>query len=89
MMTKAEEMRKITNKANEQKRLERLAKHEKYANKIVNGKVRLAAALGFATCNVKIKKRFSPILTKDALEKHGFEVIESRKNGKSIFKLKW
>ena len=89
MMTKAEEMRKITNKANEQKRLERLAKHEKYASKIVNGKVRLAAALGFATCNVKIKKRFSPILTKDALEKQDFKVTESRKNGRSIFNLKW
>ena len=34
MMTKAEEMRKITDKANEQKRIERLAKHEKYASKI-------------------------------------------------------
>ena len=88
-MTKAEEMRKIADRANEQIRVERLAKHEKYASKIVNGKIRLAAALGFATCNVKIKKRFSPTLTKDALEKHGFEVTESRKNGRSIFKLKW
>lgn len=89
MMTKAEEMRKITNKANEQKRLERLAKHEKYASKIVNRKARLAAAVGLGACNVKIKKRFSPTLTKDALEKYGFEVTESRKNGRSIFKLKW
>ena len=89
MMTKAEEMRKITNKANEQKRLERLAKHEKYVGKIINGKVGLAATLGFGTCSVKVKKRFSPTLTKDALEKHGFEVTESRKNGRSIFKLKW
>lgn len=88
-MRKAEEMRKITNKANEQKRIERLAKHEKYANKIVNVKARFAAALGLSTCNVKIKKRFSPTLTKDALEKYGFEVTESRKNGRSIFKLKW
>ena len=88
-MTKAEEMRKITDKANEQIRVERLAKHEKYANKIINGKVRLAATLGLGTCSVKVKKRFSPTLTKDALEKHGFEVTESRKNGRSIFKLKW
>ena len=88
-MTRAEEMRKITDKANEQKRVERLAKHEKYASKIINGKVRLAATLGVGTCKVKIKKRFSPILTKDALERHGFEVTESRKNGRSIFKLKW
>ena len=88
-MTKAEEMRKITDKANEQIRVERLAKHEKYANKIINGKVRLAAIFGLGSCSVKIKKRFSPILTKDALEKHGFEVTESRKNGRSIFKLKW
>lgn len=88
-MTKAEEMRKITNKANEQKKVERLAKHEKYANKIINGKVRFTATLGLSTCNVKIKKRFSPTLTKDALEKYGFEVTESRKNGRSIFKLKW
>lgn len=89
MMTKAEEMRKITNKINEQKRLERLAKHEKYASKIVNGKARLAATVGLGACNVKIKKRFSPTLTKDALEKYGFEVTENRKNGRSIFKLKW
>ena len=89
MMTKAEEMRKITNKANEQIRVERLAKHEKYANKIINGKIRLAAVFGFATCTIKVKKRFSPTLTKDAFEKHGFEVAESRKNGRSIFKLKW
>ena len=38
-MTKAEEMRKITDKANEQIRLERIAKHEKYASKIINGKI--------------------------------------------------
>lgn len=88
-MTKAEEMRKITDKANEQKRVERLAKHEKYVGKIINGKVRLAAILGCSACKVKIKKRFSPTLTKDALEKHGFEVTESRKDGRSIFKLKW
>lgn len=88
-MTRAEEMRKITDKVNEQRRIERLAKHEKYASKIINGKVRPAAILGLGVCNVKIKKRFSPILTRNALEKHGFEVTESRKNGRSIFKLKW
>ena len=88
-MKKAEEMRKITDKVNEQIRLERLAKHEKYANKIINRKVKFAALLGLGYCNVKIKKRFSPTLIKEALEKHGFEVTESRKNGRSIFKLKW
>jgi hypothetical protein len=88
-MTKAEEMRKITDKANEQTRIERLAKHEKYANKIINRRIRFSASLGFGTCNVKIKKRFSSSLIKDTLEKHGFEVTESRKNGRSIFKLKW
>lgn len=88
-MTRAEEMRKITDKANEQKRVERLAKHEKYVSKIINGKVKFAANLGLGSCSVKIKKRFSPTLTKDAFEKHGFEVTESRKNGRSIFKLKW
>lgn len=88
-MTKAEEMRKITDNANEQKTVERLAKHEKYARKIIDRKVRLAAILGFGTCTIKVKRRFSPTLTKNALEKHGFEVTENRKNGRSIFKLKW
>ena len=88
-MTRAEEMRKITNKATEQKRIECLTEHEKYASKIINRKVRFAATLGVGTCNVKIKKRFSPTLTKNALEKHGFEVTESRQKGRSIFKLKW
>jgi hypothetical protein len=82
-------MRKITDKANEQKRLEHIAKHEKYANKIINGKVRLAATLGFDTCKVKIKTRFSPSLIKEVLEKHKFEVTECRKDCRSIFKLKW
>ena len=88
-MTKAEEMRKITDKVNEQKRIECLARHDKYARKIINGKVKLAALLGVGSCNVKIKKRFSPTLTKNALEEHGFEVTESRNNGRSIFRLKW
>ena len=88
-MTKAEEMRKITDKTNEQIRIKRVAKHEKYVSKIINRKVRLAATLGFGSCSVKVKKRFSPTLIKDAFEKHGFEVTESRKNGRSIFKLKW
>lgn len=88
-MTKAEEMRKITDKANEQRRVENLAKHEKYVNKIINRKVRFSATLGFSICKVKIKKSFSSTLTKDVLEKHGFEVTESRKNGRSIFKLRW
>ena len=88
-MKKAEEMRKITEKANEQKRIEYLAKHEKYANKIINRKVRLAAILGYSTYTIKVKKKFSSILTKEALEKHGFEVIEKRKDGRSIFKLEW
>jgi hypothetical protein len=88
-MTRAEQVRKITDKANEQKRIELLAKHEKYANNIICGKVRFAATLGLGVCDVKIKRRFSPTLTKDALEKHGFEVTESRKNGRSIFKVKW
>jgi hypothetical protein len=88
-MTKAERMREITDRASEQRKNEILAKHEKYANKIINGKVMLAATLGLGACSVKIKKRFSPTLTKDALEKHGFEITESRKNGRSIFKLKW
>ena len=88
-MKKAEEMRKITNKAIEQKRVERLVEHEKYASKIINRKVRLAAILGCSTCIIKVKKRFSSILIKEALEKHGFEVTECQKNGRSIFKLKW
>lgn len=88
-MKKAEEMRKITSKAIEQKRIERLAEHEKYVSKIIDKKVRLAAMLGRGTCIIKVKKRFSSILTKEVLEKHGFEVTESRKNGRSIFKLKW
>lgn len=88
-MTKAEEMRKLTNKANEQRKNEILAKHEKYVNQIINGKVVFAATLGLGSCTIKVKKRFSPTMVKDALERHGFEVTESRKNGRSIFKLKW
>ena len=88
-MRTAEEMRKITDRANEQQMAELISEHKKYASKIINRRVRLAANLGLSACTVKIKKRFVPTLIKDAFEKYGFEVTESRKNGRSIFKLKW
>lgn len=88
-MTKAEEMRKLTDQVNEQAKESRMVKHKKYAQKIIEGKVRFMARLGCSCANVKIKKNYSPMMMNEILIQKGFKVEESRKNARSIFKIKW
>jgi hypothetical protein len=88
-MTKAEVMRNNTNNTHEKERVERRRKHDRYVKKLVDGKIRRAATLGFCCVNIKTKEKYSSNLITELLVSRGFEVTESRKNGRSIFKIKW
>lgn len=88
-MTKAEQLKKIKAEAIEKRDNETKALYKKYVNKIIDGKLRMCASLGYGMCSVKIRKKYAPSLVKTLFEEEGFEVAESRKNGKSIFRIKW
>lgn len=88
-MKKAEQLRKIKAEAIEKRDKETKALYKKYVDKIISGKLRMCASLGYGMCSVKIRKKYSPSLVKVLFEEEGFEVVESRNNGKSIFKIKW
>ena len=88
-MTKAEEMRKITDQVNEQKRADRIAEHNKYVTKIINGKIKTIALFGRSSATIKVRKRYSPALTIEQFENRGFEVKRASHNGKAILTIKW
>ena len=88
-MTKAEEMRKKANLANENARAERLAEIEKYVDKRINGKIDLCATFGKTNCKIKVPKKFSPSLVCDCFVKNGFEVDRKSRNGRAILIVKW
>lgn len=88
-MNKAEQLRKIANDALDKENAERIAKHKKYASKIVSGKCHLYASLGKVSARVKVKKKYSADLVIDALVDYGFTVIEGSKNGRAILTIKW
>lgn len=88
-MTKAEKMREITNKALEQKRVESVAKHHNYVDRIVNRKVNFAANLGKSSVVAKIKPKYSTAIIIEELTRYGFEVKQASKNGRAILTIKW
>lgn len=88
-MTKAERLREVMEKRNEEKRFAYAEENRKYANRIVSKKCYKRASQGYNHCEVKIKKKYSPALVIEAIEKMGFEAKRSSKNGKTILMIKW
>ena len=88
-MTRAEKLREIMEKRNEEKRLAYAEKNRKYANRIVNGKCHKRALQGYNHYEVKVKKNYFPALVIEAIEKMGFEVKRGSKNGKTALMIKW
>lgn len=88
-MTKAEQLRKITDETLAQARAEKIKKHKTYAEKIINGKCRFFASIGKSSAKVKLRTKYSPSLVVDAIVDHGFEVVQSSKNGRAILTIKW
>ncbi len=88
-MTRAEELRKITNAFHSAKDDERFAKHKQYARSLVKGKARKSAEKGMSAVVVKIKKGYSQTLLSNCLMEMGFETTLSSSYGKSYIKIKW
>ena len=88
-MKKAEEMRKIVEKAVEDKRAVRANKSHAYATKVVETKCRKRARKGFNNYQFKMSRWHSPTLVIEHLEAMGFEVKRNSKNGKTILMIKW
>ena len=89
-MTKAEEMRTVTNKVNEQKRTIRFKIHESYVNKLIDKKISKLANKGRTTYTFKLPKRFSPSTIITLFAQHKFDATESRQKGhRYIIKVKW
>ena len=89
-MTMAERTREITNKANEQIRLTRLAKHNIYVkDKLINGKIYRKANRGYSKMQVKLPKKYCVSIVLDELRNRGYQVREARANGRSILTIEW
>jgi hypothetical protein len=88
-MTRAEELRKITNAVHGARDDERFAEHKHYARSLVNGKARKSAEKGMCAVVVKIKKGYSQTLLSNCLLEMGFETTLSSDHGKSYIKIKW
>ena len=86
---KAEEMRKVMEKAIEDKRVARINESHAYAKRIADTKFRRRALKGFNNCQFKVSRWQSPALVVEQLELMGFEVKRNSKNGKAILVVKW
>lgn len=87
--TKAEQLRGITTKAQEQARAERIARHKKYVDKIINKKLHFFATFGRTNATVKVRRKYSPTLVIEQFANNGFEIKQASKNGRTILTLKW
>ena len=88
-MTKAEEMRKVTNRAIEKRQQASAERHHYYVQKLIDRKIRKRALASCSSCEIKVGRWYSPTLTVEAFEKMGFEVKRNSKNGKVILLVKW
>ena len=88
-MTRAEEMRKIKEQVEQRRTEARKVRHNKYVQKLIDGKVRRRALVGCSNCAIKVSGWYSPTLTAETFTKLGFTVVKSSKNGKTILTVKW
>lgn len=88
-MTKAEEMRKITDKVQEQKGLERKKQYDNYVEKLIKNKIKLVALLGRSSVTIKIKKQFAQSVVAQHFIDRNFETKLASKNGKHYITVKW
>lgn len=62
-----------------------IAKHEKYAKKLTNTKVKRAAKKGYTGTVIKISGKYNRSLVADKIREYGFEVMRDKEN----LKIKW
>ena len=88
-MKKAELMRNLTDKRNEERSKARIEKHKDYASKIMR-KIRKEALKGHSIMEIITKTKFSIVLIGDILRDNGFSVTEAKaRNGKNMLVIKW
>lgn len=88
-MTVAERMREITRGSVEEQRAKVINNHHKYANRLIETKIRSKALRGWGKADIKVGKKYSPSLVIEQLENKGFEVSRHSKNGRTILNIKW
>ena len=88
-MTRAESMRAVSTKALEEQREKTLKKHTKYVNKLIAKNIRRSAEKGRVGIKIKIGTRYSPTMVVEQLESKGFNISQSRSNGRTVLGIKW
>ena len=87
---KANLMRTITDRKNDERKAKRVEKHRKYVNKLIKTKIRREASRGGSRAELVVKKGYLPSLMIEQLATHGFNMTESKmKNGKPLLIAKW
>lgn len=88
-MTKAETMRKITDKANAERHTKLVMQNKKYAEKLITTKAVRKALDGRGSYKFALRRKYVPSLVVNALTDMGFDVIRDSKNGKAVLTIKW
>ena len=89
-MTKAEMLRNVTTKTNEERANKRKAKHRKLAEKVIHTKLYNEAKKGATIAEFVLKRGYSPSLIIEELAKNGFNASDSKMdNGKYLIVVKW
>jgi hypothetical protein len=85
----ANEMRKLTNKVNADRAIEREALHTKTAKNMVLKYVKRTAEKGGHIVDIKVPKNLTQMALGEAFEKMGYKVKYSTKNGKRFVTVSW
>ena len=89
-MTKAEMLRNITTKTNEERVNKRKTKHRKLAEKVIHTKLYNEARKGATIAEFVLKRGYSSSLIIEELANNGLDASESKtKNGKCLIVVKW
>ena len=88
-MKKAILMKKITERVLNKNNEQRLQEHIRYANKLIDGKIRNSAFKGHNSVKLKIKRKYSALLVEKQLINHEFKVIRASVNGRAFLTVKW
>lgn len=89
-MTRANLMRNLTDKKNEERKNARVEAHKKYASKLMRKNIRKEALKGRSIIEIITKRKFSIVLISDILKDNGFNVTEAKaRNGKNMLVVKW
>ena len=88
-MTKAEEMRMLTERAKLVKGAEIAKKHKEYVHKLIRDKVRVAANKGKKSAVIKLNRHYSISTIIDLFTQEHFKVERKSKNGKQTIVVNW